>query len=104
MRTKITTTIDEELLAKAKDVVKNQGLDGANAIIEKALRLYFSNSVEVWEKTLESGWIKKVVISEDGIHFENIKCRKSFSNYKPEDYTEEALQARGLQKVSEKSA
>lgn len=104
MRVKITTTIDEALLAQAKEIVKNEGLEGANAIIEKALRLYFSSSAEVWEKTLESGWVKKVVINEDGIHFENIKCRKSFSNYKPEDYTEEALQARGWQKVSEKSA
>ncbi len=102
MRVKITTTIDEALLAQAKDIVKNEGLEGANAILEKALRLYFSNSGEVWEKTLESGWIKKILINEAGINFENIKCRKSFSSYRPEDYTEEALLERGWQKVSEK--
>jgi hypothetical protein len=36
MRARITTTI-------AKDLAKKEGLDGANAIIERALELYFSS-------------------------------------------------------------
>jgi metal-responsive CopG/Arc/MetJ family transcriptional regulator len=104
MRVKITTTIDEELLAQAKDIVKHEGLEGANTIIERALKLYFSNTQDVWEKTLQSGWVKKIIIQKNRIHFENIKSRKSFSAYRAADYTEEALLARGWQRVSEVQA
>jgi len=38
-------------------------LSGANAIIERALELYFTSiQCEVWEKSLSSGWIKKLVL------------------------------------------
>jgi metal-responsive CopG/Arc/MetJ family transcriptional regulator len=104
MRVKITTTIDENLLAQTKEIVKNEGLEGANAIIERALQLYFASTDEVWEKALESGWVKKVVIQQDRIHFENIKSRKIYCRYRKEDYTEEALLARGWQRVIETKA
>jgi hypothetical protein len=100
MRTKITTTIEQELLNRAKSLAKMQGLEGANAIIEKALTLYFENlSLEVWEKSLPSGWIKKVVLKGDSILFENIKCRKTFKMFKPEDYEKDSLKSRGWNKI-----
>ena len=56
VRTKITTTIEEVLLNKAKVLAKQEGLTGANAIIERALELYFTSiQGEVWEKSLSSG-------------------------------------------------
>ena len=100
MRARITTTIEEALLSHAKDLAKKEGLDGANAIIERALELYFSSfQSEVWEKSLSSGWIKKFVFQGDSILYENIKCRKTLKIANPEDYTEEALQLKGWKKV-----
>ena len=56
MRVKITTTIEEAILNKARVFAKQEGLGGANAIIEKALELYFTSiQHEVWEKSLFSG-------------------------------------------------
>jgi len=43
VRAKITTTIEEALLNKAKALAKQEGLSGANAIIERALELYFTS-------------------------------------------------------------
>lgn len=100
MRTKITTTIEEALLNKAKVLAKQDGLEGANAIIERALELYFTSiQNEVWEKSLSSGWIKKLILQGDSILYENIKCRKALESYRPEDYTQEVLQAKGWKKV-----
>jgi len=69
VRAKITTTIEEALLNQAKVLAKQEGLSGANAIIERALELYFT------KKSLSSGWIKKLV----GILF----CTKTSSAEKP---------------------
>jgi len=78
VRAKITTTIEEALLNKAKALAKQEGLSGANAIIERALELYFTSiQCEVWEKSLSSGWIKKLVLK--GILF----CTKTSSAEKP---------------------
>ena len=100
MRARITTTIEEALLNHAKDLAKKEGLDGANAIIERALELYFSSfQSEVWEKSLSSGWIKKLVFQGDSILYENIKCRKTLNRLNSEDYTEETLQLKGWKKV-----
>ncbi|WP_194087102.1 hypothetical protein [Acetivibrio mesophilus] len=100
MRAKITTTIEEALLNKAKALAEQEGLAGANAIIERALELYFTSiQSEVWEKSLPSGWIKKLVLKGDLILYENIKCRKTMENYRLEDYTRESLQAKGWKKV-----
>lgn len=102
MRIKITTTIDENLLGQAKELVKKEGLEGANAIIERALQMYFNSTKEVWEKELESGWVKKIVKQQDRIDFENIKSRKTYFRYRKEDYSKEALTERGWKKVSGK--
>ena len=99
VRLKITTTIEEGLLNKAKTLAKQEGLEGANAIIERALELYFTSiQSEVWEKSLSSGWIKKLVLKGDSILYENIKCRKTLENYKPEDYTQGTLKNKGWKK------
>jgi len=61
VRTKITTTIEEGLLNKAKTLAKQEGLEGTNAIIERVLELYFTSiQSEVWEKSLSSGWMNKL--------------------------------------------
>ena len=100
VRAKITTTIEEALLNKAKALAEQKGLAGANAIIERALELYFTSiQSEVWEKSLSSAWIKKLVFKGDSILYENIKCRKTMENYRLEDYTRESLQAKGWKKV-----
>jgi hypothetical protein len=100
VRSKITTTIEEVLLNKAKTLAKQEGLEGANAIIERALELYFTSiQSEVWEKSLSSGWIKKLMLNGDSVLYENIKCRKTLENYKSEDYTQEALESKGWKKV-----
>ena len=100
MRAKITTTIEEALLNKAKALAEQKGLAGANAIIERPLELYLTSiQSEVWEKSLSSGWIKKLVFKGDSILYENIKCRKTMENYRLEDYTRESLQAKGWKKV-----
>jgi len=100
VRAKITTTIEEALLNQAKALAEEEGLSGANAIIERALELYFAGiQCEVWEKLLPSGWIKKLVLKGDLILYENIKCRKTLENYRPEDYTQESLKAKGWKKV-----
>jgi hypothetical protein len=100
VRAKITTTIEEALLNKAKALAKQEGLSGANAIIERALELYFTSiQSEVWEKSLSSGWIKKLVLKRDSILYENIKCRKTMENCRPDDYTPESLKAKGWKKV-----
>ncbi|NLD47668.1 MAG: hypothetical protein GX660_10780 [Clostridiaceae bacterium] len=100
MRVKITTTIEEALLNKAKALSKQEDLEGANAIIERALELYFTSiQNEVWEKSLSSGWIKKLVLQEDSILYENIKCRKILENYKQEDYSKEVLQSKGWKRL-----
>ena len=100
VRAKITTTIEEALLNKAKALAGQEGLSGANAIIERALELYFAGiQCEVWEKSLSSGWIKKLVLKGDSILYENIKCRKTMENCRPDDYTHESLKAKGWKKV-----
>lgn len=104
MRVKTTTTIDEALLQKARCLAKEKGLEGANAIIERALELYFSSfQNEVWEKSLSSGWIKRLVLQGDSVLYENVKCRKALQHFKQEDYTEEALLARGYIKQNDLS-
>lgn len=100
MKIRFTTSIEEKTIELTKERAKDEGL-GANAIIEKALKLYFESSLpnEVWEKTLPSGWIKKLTLFDDGILFENIKCRKRLDNCKAEEYTEKALNLKGWERV-----
>ena len=100
MKVRFTTSIEEKIIEATKSRSSEEGL-GANAIIEKALKLYFESNLPnaVWEKSLESGWIKKVALFDDSILFENIKCRKNISNYNKEEYSEKSLNSRGWTKV-----
>lgn len=90
-RVRITTTIQEDLLNKAKQKAACEGLEGANAVIEEALRIYFANcSVQVWEKPLQGGWLKKLIIRPDKVTFESIRIRRIWAkqNCKPETLEE----------------
>lgn len=100
MKARYTTIIEEDILNQTKERAKEEGC-GGNAVIEKALRLYFSSHLpnQIWEKELRSGWIKKIILLDDSIIFENIKCRKSINNFRNDEYTEEALKSRGWKKV-----
>ncbi len=100
MKARYTTILEEDILNKTKERAKEEGC-GGNAIIEKALRLYFSSHLpnQIWEKELSSGWIKKIILLDDSILFENIKCRKSINNFRSDEYREEALKSRGWKKV-----
>lgn len=82
-RVKFTTTIQKDLLKKAKEKALSEGFDGANEVIEKALKMYFSNcQVEIWEK-VENGCLKKLVKKPGKIVFQKIKSRKVLGN--PQD-------------------
>lgn len=99
-KVKYTTNMDEELLRLAKDKAKQGGMDGANAVIEAALRLYFANcSTQVWEKKLQGGWIKKLIVRPGKVVIESIRCRKTNARYNPKYFTDEALQPKGWTKV-----
>ena len=95
-RVRLNTTIEEDLLIKAKEKAIQQGLDGANAVIEEALRIYFANcSVQVWEKTLQGGWLKKLILRPDKIVFESIRIRKVSRKYNPKYYSSQTLEPKG---------
>jgi hypothetical protein len=95
-REKFTTTLESMLLNLAREKAAAEGLPGVNVIIEKALQMYFANcSVEVWEKALQGGWLRKLTIRQDKVVLENIRSRhikkKSNSRY----YTPDFLESKG---------
>lgn len=99
-KTKLVTSIRQDLYSMAKAKAAEEGLDGMNAIIEKALRLYFANcSAVVWEKELEGGWLKKLVVRPDKVTFETIRLRKINTKYDPKYYTDAELESKGWKKV-----
>jgi len=99
-RIRFSTRIDGDLLKRAKERAALYKLDGANSVIEDALRLYFSYcQAEIWERELQGGWIKKLVVRPEKIMFESIRSRKVNTRYNPKYYTEEALQAKGWCRV-----
>jgi|LSQX01.3.fsa_nt_gb hypothetical protein len=92
-REKFTTTLESSLLQLAREKAAADGLPGVNVIIEKALQLYFANcSVEVWEKALQGGWLKKLTIRQDKVILENIRSRhikkKAHARYYAPDFLE----------------
>lgn len=92
-REKFTTTLESSLLNLAREKAVVDGLSGVNVIIEKALQMYFANcSVEVWEKALQGGWLKKLTIRNDKVVLENIRSRhikkKSNLRYYAPDFLE----------------
>ena len=98
---KTTVRIDEELIKMIKQKVALDSLDGMNSVIEKALKLYFANcSTTVWEAENPKGWVKKLVIRPSCIVVENIRSRKTFTNYDKSYYSNHSeLQKEGWKKV-----
>ena len=99
-KVKYTTNIDGELLRMAKEKAEQDGLDGANAVVEAALRLYFANcATEVWEKRLTGGWIKKIIVRPGKVVIESIRSRQVCSRYNAKAFTDETLTPRGWTRV-----
>ncbi|EGO61773.1 hypothetical protein [Acetonema longum] len=99
-RIKFHSTLDGELVAKAKQKARMDGFDGTNAVIEEALRLYFANcAVEVWEKPLEGGRLQKMTVRPDKVVMECIQSRQVRTEYNPQFYTDATLEPRGWKKV-----
>lgn len=99
-REKFTTTLDTDLLNLARQKAAAEDLPGVNAIIEKALRMYFANcSVEVWEKALQGGWLKKLTIRNDRVVLENIRSRHIRKKSSPQYYSSDFLKSKGWEQT-----
>lgn len=99
-KVKIVTSIDEGLYSAAKVRASLDGVNVINGIIEDALRLYFSfDSVHVWEKELEGGWMNKLVVRPGKVTFESIRSRKVINVNDPKCYSDSALLDKGWKKV-----
>jgi hypothetical protein len=95
-RERLTTTLESSLLALAREKAAAEGLAGVNAVIEQALRLYFANcAVEVWEKSLQGGWLKKLTIRQDKVVLENIRSRHIRRNIRSRYYAPDFLASDG---------
>lgn len=99
-KVKIVTSIDEGLYAAARARATLEGSTVISGVIEDALRLYFSfDSVQVWEKELEGGWMKKLVIRPGKVTFESIRSRKVVRVNDPKYYSDSALMDKGWKRV-----
>lgn len=75
-RVRFTTTLQEDLLKKAKVNARMQNLQGANDIIEKALTLYFQvQDKQVWEKILPNGKRQRIFIHSEHTCIDYIEKR-----------------------------
>jgi hypothetical protein len=109
MRKGLNTTIDIDLLDKAKlyasgnSRIPSNGKIGINNVIEDALAFYFASCEKViWEKSLPSGWVKRLILQGDSIFYENIKLQKHLIDFQLDNYSDEELLKRGWQKVAYK--
>ena len=99
-RVRFSTTLDSELVAKAKKQASTLGLEGANAVIEKALRLYFTNcDVVVWEKNLSNGLLQKLIVRPSKMVLENIQKRVIKQDYDETIVSDAIMLDKGFQKV-----
>lgn len=99
-RVRFGTRLDRDLIAMAKGKAEQDGLDGANIVIEAALRLYFANcATEVWEKQLTGGWIKKIIVRPGKVIIESIRSRQVRARYNATAFTDETLIPRGWTRV-----
>ena len=99
-RVKFTTTLDSELIDKAKKQASIEDLEGANAVIEKALKLYFANyNVVVWEKSLSNGLLQKLILRPSKMVFENIQKRVIKNDYDESFVSDAVMIDKGFQKV-----
>ena len=99
-RVRYSTTLDSELIIKTKEEASTLGLEGANAVIEKALRLYFANcNVVVWEKNLSDGRLQKLIVRPSKMVLENIQYRTVKKGYDDSFFSDIAMMDKGFQKV-----
>lgn len=99
-RVRYTTTIEEKLLIKARIEASSFKMKRTNDIIEAALECYFSKEKnEIWEKSLESGWIERIIITKSKIGFENIREKKEINNTESENFSQDKLQSNGWIKI-----
>ncbi len=99
-KVKIVTSIDEGLYAAARSRAALEGSTVISGVIEDALKLYFSfDSVQVWEKELEGGWMNKLVVRPGKITLESIRSRKIISVNDPKCYSDSALLDKGWKRV-----
>lgn len=99
-KVKLVTRIDERLFSMARSRASEEGLNGAGGVIEEALKLYFSfDSVQVWEKQLEGGWMNKIIVRPGKITLESIRSRKIISVNDPRYYSDSALMDKGWKRV-----
>lgn len=99
-RVRFGSRIDADLIRMAKEKAEQDGLDGANVVIEAALRLYFANcTTEVWEKRLTGGWVKKIIVRPGKVVIESIRSRKVRSRYNPQTFSGDSLAPRGWTRV-----
>lgn len=68
MKIRYTTTIDEVLVAKVRNVVKTSNLKGSNVVFEQALHLYF-NKPTILEKIVDDK-CHRIIITKDKVTFE----------------------------------
>jgi hypothetical protein len=99
-KVRCSTSLKPDLVEKARSLIGEGGFDTFTSVIEEALMVYLANyKAEVWEKPLNGGWVKKLVIRESNVTFESIRCRKVYTRFNPKYYTSEALESRGFLKV-----
>ena len=104
-REKYTTLIDAELLKKAKLKAIEEGYEGANSIIEKALEMYTSSNIgTLWQKEIESGWIDTVRVDKNEAIYitarpEYIRRHKLIGLEAKTRFSEKELELRGYKKI-----
>lgn len=99
-RIRYTTTIDEDLLLSAKNMAHSDGLEGANALIEKALRLYFQNhTVTVWEKPCGEYLVQKLTVRPSRLVHEVIARRQVKTDYNQGSVRDLVLENKGWHKT-----
>jgi hypothetical protein len=99
-RIKITTTIDEELLKIAEKKAHEKKLRGINGIIELALELYYAkNDAQIWEKSLISGCVERIILFPSKLVTESIRNRIERLDFNKSDFSEQNLKTKGWSKI-----
>ncbi len=84
MKIRYTTTIEETLVAKVREIVKTSNLKGSNVVFEEALHLYF-NKPTILEKVVDDK-CHRIIITDDTVTFEIVNIntdidKKTFNIY-----------------------
>ena len=96
----VTSRIPEDLFDKVKGSIDEGVFNNITSVVEEALRVYFANiNAKVWEKRLNGGWVKKLVVRDNKVVFESIRSRKIYTRFNLKYYTDDALNSRGWSNV-----